>query len=71
MNFAEQILTHVLWRTYGFQVRQVAGGNAPRVWDGNVLKLGCDDGCTNKYNKVHWIKKIIQNIFLIDFDCEK
>ena len=22
------------------------GGNALRVWDGNAIKLGCDDRCT-------------------------
>ena len=26
----------------------------PGVWDGNVVKLGCDDGCTT-INKIHWI----------------
>ena len=45
MNFfVEQILTHRLWKTYGFQMKNVVGcGNAPGVWDG---KLGCDDCCT-------------------------
>ena len=23
------------------------------IWDGNVVKLGCDDGYTTKYNKMH------------------
>ena len=48
MNFfAEQILTHRLWKTYGFQMRQVGGwGDALRVWDGNAIKFGCDDCCT-------------------------
>ena len=28
-------------------MRQVGGwGDALRVWDGNSLKLGCDDCCT-------------------------
>ena len=48
MNFfAEQILTHRLWKTYGFQMRQVGGvGGALGVWDGNATKLDCDDHCT-------------------------
>ena len=48
VNFiAEQILTHRLWKTYGFQIRQVGGwGDVLGVWDGNVIKFGCDDHCT-------------------------
>ena len=48
MNFfAEQIVTHRLWKTYGFQMRQVGGGgDALGVWDGNAIKSGCDDHCT-------------------------
>ena len=48
MNFfAEQILTHRLQKAYGFLMRQVgAWGNALGVWDGNAVKLGCDDHCT-------------------------
>ena len=48
MNFfAEQILTHKLWKTYGFQMRQVGEwGEALGVWDGNAIKFGCDDHCT-------------------------
>ena len=48
MNFfAEQILSHSLQKTYGFQRRQVAGvgRDGLGVWDGNVIKLGCDDCC--------------------------
>ena len=47
MNFfAEWILTHRLWKTYGFQRRQVGGwGDGLGVWDGNAVKLGCDDHC--------------------------
>ena len=43
MNFfAEQILTHWLWKMYGFPMRHVGGwGDAPG--DGNAIKLGCDD----------------------------
>ena len=34
------------WKTYGFQMRQVgAWGNALKVWDGNAITFGCDDGC--------------------------
>ena len=48
MNFfAEQILTHRLWKTYGFQRRQFGGwGDALRLWDGNPIKLDCNDHCT-------------------------
>ena len=48
MNFfAEQILTHRLRKTYGFQRRQVGGWrDGLGVWDGNDIKLGCDDCCT-------------------------
>ena len=48
MNFfAEQILTHRLWKTYSFQMRQVGGwGEGMRVWDGNAVKFGCDNCCT-------------------------
>ena len=46
MNFAEQTLTHRLWKTYGFQMREVGGwGNGLGVWDENVIKLGFDDHC--------------------------
>ena len=45
--FAKQILTHGVWKTYGFQMSQVVGqGDAQRVWDGNAVKFGCDDCCT-------------------------
>ena len=51
---AEQILTHRLWITYGFQRRQVAGwGDVLGVWDGNAIKLGGDDHC--KCNTIHWV----------------
>ena len=40
---SEQILTHRLLKSYGFQMRQVGGwGDALRVWDGNAIKFGCD-----------------------------
>ena len=54
--FAEQILTHRLWKTYGFQMRQVGGwGNALSVWDGNAVKFGCDD-CFTPINVIKFIK---------------
>ena len=32
---------------YGYQRRQVGGErNGLGVWDGNIVKLGCDDRCT-------------------------
>ena len=48
MNFfAEQILTHRLCKTYGFQMRQVGGwGDDMGVWDRNAIQFGCDDCCT-------------------------
>jgi len=48
MNFlTEQILTHSLWKTYGFQRREAGGWeDALGVWDGNSRKLDCDDHCT-------------------------
>jgi len=57
MNFfTEQILTHRLWKTYGFQMRQVGRlGDALRVWDGNAIKFGCDDFCTT-INVIKFIK---------------
>ena len=45
--FAEHILTHWLWKTYGFQKRQIGGvGDGLGVQDGNAMKLDCDDQCT-------------------------
>ena len=44
MNVAEQILTRRLLKTYGLQMRQVGdGGDGLGVWDGNAVKLDCDD----------------------------
>ena len=31
------------------------GRNGLRVWDGNVVKLGCDDGCTTR-NTIKFIE---------------
>ena len=43
---AEQKQTHWPWKTYGYQGKQVVGErDGLGVWDGNVLKSGCDDGC--------------------------
>ena len=54
--FAEQILTHRLWKTYGFQMRQeVRWGDALRVWDGNTIKASCDD-CYTPINIIKFIK---------------
>ena len=34
-------------KTYGFQRKQVEGwGDGLGVWDGNAIKLDCDDPCT-------------------------
>ena len=41
--FAEQILTHRLWKT---KVGGGGWGDALGVWDGNAIKLGHDDHCT-------------------------
>ena len=47
MNIAGQILTHKLREIYGFQRRHIGGwGEWLWVWDGNAIKLGCDDCCT-------------------------
>ena len=47
MNFfAEQILTQTL-KNYGLQRRQFEGwGDVLGLWDGNRIKLDCDDHCT-------------------------
>ena len=45
--FAEQILTHRLWKIYVFQRRQVGGWeDGLGIWNRNAIKLGCDDHCT-------------------------
>ena len=44
---AEQKQTHRRQKTYSYQKRQGwEGRDGLGVWDENVLKLGCDDGCT-------------------------
>ena len=54
--FVEQILTHRLWKTYGFQVRQVGGwGDVLRVWDGHAVGFDCDDCCI-PVNVIKFIK---------------
>ena len=61
MNFfPEQVLTHRLGNTYGFQMRQVeVWGDVLGVWDGNPVKLDCDDHCTpiSGINSLSNIKK--------------
>ena len=46
MNFfAEHIVTDFK-QLFGFQRRWVGGwGDSLGVWDGNAIKLGCDDCC--------------------------
>ena len=64
MNFfAEQILTHRLWKTYGFQRRQVGGGGMGR----KSYKIGCDDHCTiiNVINSLNNQKIELKNKQLI------
>ena len=36
--FAEQILTHRLWKSYGLQRRQFGGWDVLGLWDGNPVK---------------------------------
>ena len=65
MNFfAEQILSHRLWKTCGFQRRQVGEwGDGLGVWDGHAIKLGCDGRCT----PINVIKLIeLKNIYQFD-----
>jgi len=59
MNFAEQILTHRLRKTWDFQMRQFEGwGDGLGVWDGNAVQLGCDDhGTTLNVIKFTELKK--------------
>ena len=54
--FAKQIMTDSqTWKIYGFQRGQVSRGkDRLGVWDGNAVKLGCDDRCTT----IHKIKFI-------------
>ena len=43
--FAEQKLIHGPWKTVT-KGDSVGRRDGLGVWDGNVVKLGCDDGCT-------------------------
>ena len=56
MSFSpKQILTQRLKKMYGFQRRQVGvWGHVMEVWDGNAVRLGCDDNCptTNVINSL-------------------
>ena len=56
-NFlAEQILTHRLWKTCGFQMKHVGGwGGALGFWDGNDIKFVYDDFLYNY--KCNWAIK--------------
>ena len=55
-NLKKKGHSELLWRmdtdsqtlkTYGFQRRQVGTwGDGVGVWDGNAIKLDCDDHCT-------------------------
>ena len=54
-NLKKNILTHRLWKTYGYQRRQTGEGHGLGVWDGNVVKLDCDDGYTT-INKIKYIE---------------
>ena len=64
MNFfAEQMLTHRLWKTYGLWRRQFGGwGDALGLWVGNPTKLDCDDHCTtiNVINSLSNKKKVME-----------
>ena len=45
--FAEQMLTHRHWKTYGLWRRQFGGwGDVLGLWDGNPVKLDCYDHYT-------------------------
>ena len=45
--FAEQMLTHRHWKTYGLWRRQFGGwGDVRGLWDGNPVTLDCDDHYT-------------------------
>ena len=62
MNFSEQILTHRFWKTYGFQRRQFWGwGDVLGLWDGNPIRLDCDDHCKS-INVINWVIKNKQTI---------
>ena len=58
MNFAEQISTHRFWKTH------VSKGDSSRwwgdvlgLWDGNPIKLDCDDHYLNVINSLSNKKK--------------
>ena len=73
MNFfAEQIVTYRIWKTYGFQRRQFWGlGDVLRLWDGNHVKLHCDDHLTtinviNSLSKKKKEKAIPRSLLLLN-----
>lgn len=66
--FAEQILTHKLWKTYGCQMRQVWGwGDVLGVWDGNAMIWLWWSLYNYKCNTVHWVIKKKRNYSCILF----
>ena len=42
----EQILTHRFEKLMVSKGESLGGGGMLEVWDGNVIKLDCDDHCT-------------------------
>ena len=70
MNFfAEQILTHRLWKTVYKGDRLGVGEDGLGVWDGNAVKLGCDDHSTTinviKFIELKKGKKAVNKNFLL------
>ena len=45
--FVEQKQIHKLEKLLVTKVNRLCVRGGLRVWDGSVLKLGCDDGCTS------------------------
>ena len=64
--FAEQKQTHRLWKTHGYQMEHVVVGEGLSVWDENVVKLGCDDGCTI-INIIKFIE--LKNPIMVSTEC--
>lgn len=63
--FAEQKQTHRIWKTYGYQRGQVEGEGWTGFGDGNVLKLGRDDGCTT-INIIKYIRLILKYLKILN-----
>ena len=69
MNFFIEHTDSQTLKTYGFQRREVGcwgRGGGLRVWDGNAIKLDCDDHCTT----INTIKLSLK-IFLIIISAVK